>query len=822
MSDLKAEIGHVLFVDIVGYSKLLINEQTELLEHLNGMVRSSEQIRSAEAEGRLIRLATGDGMALVFRNNPEAPVKCALELSRADKEHPELQLRMGIHSGAINEVIDINERANVTGAGINLAQRVMDCGDAGHILLSKRVADDLAQYRHWQPYLHELGECVVKHGVRLELVNLYTDELGNPERPAKFNAVAAQTLPRSGRAFTLSKIGVYVLVLSLIGLVIPAVIFAPAIFRARQSATSSPTASAGPAKSIAVLPFENLSDDKANAYFANGMQDMILTKLAGIGDLKVISRTSTEKYKSHPDDLKIIAQQLGVATILEGSVQKSGNQVLINVQLIDAATDDHLWADAYPRTLDNIFGVEGEVAQKVAESLHAALTHDERSALARKPTENAAAYEAYIKALALQASPTFIGTAVDEALQTAVKLDPGFALAWAELAWQHLRAYWFGFDPTATRLDKAKAALDRAVALAPDLPQVAMAQAEYLYYAQRDFAAALAVMHRVQRGLPNDSRVWFVSAAIERRLGLWDAAVADFERARDLDPGNAHIRFELVLTPLMQHRYEPALQRVDAELALDGELIELLEMKFFAEWNLGGLEAGEGVLAGLQARAQAAHAVWPPTPGINALRAAQALFRRDFKQASALFGQASAATDDVRSEFFAGAYVPGNVGYRLRQALSEQRGGSPAMAAQIYRDVQARAAAALGAKPANPNVEAAWHAVLGLADAGLGERDEAVAEAQRAVALIPESKDAFEGPYWQDYLAQVYALNGDATRALPLIEHLLQTAGSMTTPALLKLDPVWDPIRCDPRFVAVVAKLKTTDPYSAKVCAGKP
>ncbi|MEO6783313.1 MAG: adenylate/guanylate cyclase domain-containing protein, partial [Bradyrhizobium sp.] len=185
-SDLKAEIGHVLFVDIVGYSKLLINEQTELLEHLKGMVRGSEQVSAAEAEGKLIRLATGDGMALVFRNSPEAPAQCALELARADQQHPELQLRMGIHSGPINEVTDVNERANVTGAGINMAQRVMDCGDAGHILLSKRAADDLAQYRHWQPYLHELGECEVKHGVRLSVFSLCKNDLGNPEEPKKF------------------------------------------------------------------------------------------------------------------------------------------------------------------------------------------------------------------------------------------------------------------------------------------------------------------------------------------------------------------------------------------------------------------------------------------------------------------------------------------------------------------------------------------------------------------------------------------------------------------------------------------------------------
>lgn len=196
--DLPLEIGHVLFVDIVGYSKLLIDEQSELLQHLNEMVRSSEEVRAAETAGKLIRLATGDGMALVFRNNPEAPVQCAVELFRAAKAHAELQLRMGIHSGPINQVTDVNERANVTGAGINTAQRVMDCGDAGHILLSKRAADDLAQHRHWQPLLHDLGEVEVKHGLRLGLVNLYTDEVGNPALPQKLREQARRRVSLAG------------------------------------------------------------------------------------------------------------------------------------------------------------------------------------------------------------------------------------------------------------------------------------------------------------------------------------------------------------------------------------------------------------------------------------------------------------------------------------------------------------------------------------------------------------------------------------------------------------------------------------------------
>lgn len=257
------EIGHVLFVDIVGYSKLLINEQSELLEHLKAMVRGSAQVRAADAAGKLIRLATGDGMALVFRTSPDAPAQCALELSRADKEHPELQLRMGIHSGAINLVTDVNERANVTGAGTNMAQRVMDCGDAGHILLSPRVADDLAQYRHWQPLLHELGECEVKHGVRLSVVNLYTDDLGNPELPQKFKQLRKERVASPSGIARGPRLKI-VITLCLLGATATGLL----LFRASHSPPApneekaAPTAAPLDEKSIAVLPFENLSAEK--------------------------------------------------------------------------------------------------------------------------------------------------------------------------------------------------------------------------------------------------------------------------------------------------------------------------------------------------------------------------------------------------------------------------------------------------------------------------------------------------------------------------------------------------------------------------------
>ena len=551
-------------------------------------------------------------------------------------------------------------------------------------------------------------------------------------------------------------------------------------------------------KSIAVLPFESLSKDEDNAYFASGMQDMILTKLAGIGDMKVISRTSTEKYKSRPENLSIVGQELGVATILEGSVQKSGNDVLINVQLIDTATDNHLWAEAYPRTLDNVFGVEGEVAEKVAGALHSALTRDERATLAMKPTGNAAALQAYLKALMLEKEKNVSLSAVSDQLQTAVSLDPGFTLAWTELVWVKVRAYWFGIDATQENLNAAKAALDRAVGLAPTLPQVDIARAQYAYYAQRDFTGAIDLMKQVPRGLPNDARTWFFTAVIERRLGLWDDAIVHIQKALTLDPQDNPTRYDVVNTFIACRRFADALVFLESDSGADINL-GALEMRLFIEWNIGGIDAAGKALSMLPSQES----------GFVSMRASQAFFQRDFDKASSLFATAIATSGGTsaeasQSEFFVAGYLPVSIGWQLRQALSDQRRGSSSSAMALFTDVQKKAQSALAKKQINLNVEAAWRAVLALADAGLGERDQAVAEAKRATELIPESKDAFEGPYWQDYLAQVYSLNGDATHAVPLIEHLLKTNGSLTTVALLKLDPVWDPIRQDAGFQALL------------------
>src|SRR6476646_8300769 len=293
--EIALEIAHVLFIDIVGYSKLSINEQHAAVEELNQIVRASEQFQRAEAANRLLKIATGDGMALVFYTSPEAPAHCALEISRALKEHPRLHVRMGIHSGPVSGVVDVNGRPNLAGAGLNTAQRVMACGDVGHILVSKHVAEDLEEYEHWRPLLHDLGTCEVKHGMRVGIANLYADEVGNPRLPKKFQALKQHSARMRWAVATAALLAL-------------ALIVAGITMFSRYRVQPAPAA---PKKSIAVLPFENLSRDQDNAYFADGVQDEILNNLAKIADLKVISRSSVMQYKTGARNLREIGEQLG-------------------------------------------------------------------------------------------------------------------------------------------------------------------------------------------------------------------------------------------------------------------------------------------------------------------------------------------------------------------------------------------------------------------------------------------------------------------------------------------------------------------------------
>src|SRR5215471_540743 len=394
------EIAHVLFIDIVGYSKLLIDEQRDYLHALNELVRETDSFRAADAAGKLTRLPTGDGMALVFATTPDAPVSCALEISNALRSHPELQVRMGIHSGPVSGTTDVNDRSNVAGAGINLAQRVMDCGDAGHILLSKRVADDLEQYRQWRSHLHDLGECDVKHDVRVHVFNFYTDDAGNSDLPKKVIGAAVQS-----RRVT----------------AVPA---------------EKPVKSERPA--ICVLPFANMSGDPEQEYFSDGISEDIITDLSKISALHVVSRNTAFTFKGKAVDVGQVVSQLKVSHVVEGSVRKAAGRVRITAQLIDGANDSHVWAERYDRDLHDIFAIQDEISHAIVDALKLKLLPEEKKAIERHGTENIDAYNLYL--LARQSYVTgFEGDyrrneGIIRLCRRAVEIDPNYAEAWALIA----------------------------------------------------------------------------------------------------------------------------------------------------------------------------------------------------------------------------------------------------------------------------------------------------------------------------------------------------------------------------------------------------
>src|SRR5256714_3380348 len=541
--DLQLEIAHLLLIDVVGYSKLLVNDQVESLQNLNRIVRGTDCFCAAEAKDKLIRLPTGDGMALLFFENLEQPPRCALEIARALKDHPEIQVRMGIHSGPVNQVPDVNDRINIAGAGINIAQRVLDCGDAGHILLSKHVADDLKEYRHWQPYLQDLGECEVKHGLRLHLVNLYKDGLGNPQVPEKFKRrkrwketgpVHPVVSPRWPRWAPIAA-----LLFSGCALAISFTIFLR--HRAALSETFAGAAVAIPDKSIAVLPFENLSDDKQNAYFADGVQDEILTNLAKVADLKVISRTSVMQYKNIIQrNLREVGKALGVAHILEGTVQRAGGRVRVSAQLIDARTDAHLWGESYDRDIADVFAIENELAEQIVAQLKSRLSPQEKAAIEQKPTSDLAAYDLYLRGRDLIDRAVFSsGKELFEAiglLQQAVKRDPAFALAYYQLAHAHDQLYVRAIDHTAERLKLAEAAIESLRRLQPDSGETHLALAKNLYWGHLDYKNARKELATAERALPNEPLIFLLAGYIDRRQGRWDDSLKNMQQALSLDP----------------------------------------------------------------------------------------------------------------------------------------------------------------------------------------------------------------------------------------------------------------------------------------------
>ena len=518
-------------------------------------------------------------MALLFFQSPEEPVRCALDISKALLEHPHIQLRMGIHSGPINRVTDVNDKTNIVGSGINVAQRVLDCGDAGHILLSAHIAEDLAEYRHWQPYLHDLGECEVKHGLRLHLFNLYKDGLGNPQVPEKLKRrMWSARMPGSASNSSCGGPRLCLHGVNSVGRRIgeQCLDFFPSgnhktlpRYRRRVTAVSIPE------KSIAVLPFENFSTDKENAFFADGIQDEVLTYLAKVADLKVISRTSVMQYKNAAmRNVREIAQQLGVANVLEGSVQRSGNRVRVTAQLIDARTDTHVWAERYDRDLADVFAIQSEIAKKIADQLQAKISVSEKAAIEKAPTTDLLAYDLYLRAQALFADTSDAVHAREKLPQAAQLLDealtrdPNFLQAWCLLSRVHSVAYFRGHDHTPARLELAKAALERAMRLQPDAGEVHLALANYYYHGFRDYKRARGELAIARETLPNSADVFLYTAFIDRREGRWEEATRNFERALELDPRNFFILQQLALAYGWQRRYADEARTYDRALTI--------------------------------------------------------------------------------------------------------------------------------------------------------------------------------------------------------------------------------------------------------------
>src|SRR5881398_2149309 len=595
--EIQLEIAHVLFMDIVGYSKLSINDQNRAVEELNQVVRASEQFQLAEAAGRLLKIATGDGMALVFYTSPEAPAQCAVEIGRALKEHPRLQLRMGIHSGPVSGVVDVNNRPNLAGAGLNMAQRVMDCGDAGHILLSKHVAEDLEEYEQWRPLLHDLGTCEVKHGMRVGIANLYADQVGNPQLPKRFLALKKH---RSHVRWAEAAIGLLVL----------AAIVAAFILLLRKPTRALLNIAE---KSIAVLPFENLSEDKANAYFAEGIQDEILTRLSKIADLKVISRTSTQHYKSAPENLPEIAKQLGVAHILEGSVQKNAGTVRVNVQLIKAASDSHLWSDTFDRKLTDILSVESEVAKAIAEQLRAKLSGQEAEVIAAKPTDNPQAYDAYLRGLAYTLKTGFTpanSLAAQKYLKEAVHLDPRFALGWTLLSYVDSSGYLTeSLQPTAALREEARQAAETALSLQPNLGEAVFAKGFYHYACLKDYDTAVKHLEQAYQLLPNNSRIPQALAYVERRRGNWEKSEAYFNDAEKLDPRNVNLLSQHARSYVCLRRFPEALAKLEQILNITPDDIDTLVLKARIAQAEGDLPRASALLAPLRLGADYANAL---------------------------------------------------------------------------------------------------------------------------------------------------------------------------------------------------------------------
>jgi tetratricopeptide (TPR) repeat protein len=709
--DLQLEIAYLLLIDIVGYSKLLVNEQIEVLQELKRIVRGTECFRAAEKDGKLIRVPTGDGMALLFFRSPEEPAWCALEIAQNLKNHPQFRVRMGIHSGPVNQVADVNDQVNVAGAGINIAQRIMDCGDAGHILVSKHVADDLAQYREWQPHLHDLGEWEVKHGLRLQIANLYKDDIGNAAVPEKLQRRKRWKRDNWAVARPVGASPWRKLLVPTSLLIIAAIVITTSVLlRGRRSANASPEAEAIPVKSIAVLPFENLSDDKENSYFTDGVQDEILTDLAKVAALK------------------------------------------------------------------------------------SKLSPEEKAAIEQPPTSDLVAYEYYTRAKALLNTAVFnehekekLYDAVD-LLQKAVARDSAFLLAYCQLAWAHDRLYILGIDHTPSRLDLADSAVKAALQLRPNSGEAHLALAAHAYNGYLDYDRARQELDLARRVLPNEPLVFELTGYIDRRQGRWAEAIKNLGRAVELDPRNFFILQQISLACEDMRRFPEMIASLDRALVLVPN-----DAATRVERAMADLESHADTKP-LHSTIDAVTKGRPDVmPGIAESWLLLALCERD--RTAAKDALAVMTADGCRNEG-----VPFPKGWCEGVAARARK--DDAAAHRAFKTARAELERIVNDQPGY----AGALCVLGLIDAGLGNKSAAIREGRRAVELLPVTKDAINGALLIEYLAIIYAWTGEEDRALEQLTIATRIPNDVNY-GQLKLHPYWDPLRGDPRFEKIVNSL---------------
>jgi TolB-like protein/class 3 adenylate cyclase/Tfp pilus assembly protein PilF len=769
-----------MFTDMVGYTALSQRNEAlalELLEEHRRILRSI----FPRFNGTEIK-TIGDAFLVEFQSALEA-AQCALEIQRTlAKRNPDvssercIELRIGIHVGDV-----VHREGDVYGDGVNIASRIQPVAGIGGICISVDVERQI--HHALEARFEKLAPVELKNvEVPMDLFRIVLPWEKKSEVRDQKSEVRRSDVSPARSAWARAAVAAVLLL---------ALIAAWFLFGRYKVSTKQSGVAEAPAKSIAVLPFENLSRDPDNAYFADGIQDEILTRLSKIADLKVISRTSTQHYKSAPENLPEIARQLGVAHIVEGSVQKSGDSVRVNVQLIKAANDSHLWADTFDRKLTDIFSVESEVAKAIADQLRAKLSGREEQVIAAKPTDNVEAYDAYLRGLAytLKSGNTPANAlGAQKYLREAVRLDPKFALAWALLSNVEARGYrTLNLQPTVSLREEARQAAETALTLQPNLGESVLAKGYYHYACLKDYDTAVRYFEQARPLLPNSSRIPESLAYVERRRGQWERSETYFNEAERLDPRDVNLLTQHTISYIWLRRFPEALRKFDQVLNITPDDVDTLTVKAAIAQAQGDLPRAAALLAPLH----------PASDDTSALEAQvyQAILERNPRPVIPRLKEILAKPDPALGYFI------GELRFWLGWA--QEVAGDHAAAQESWKQARSELEPFLKDQPDN----FALIGDLALTNMGLGDKVAAFKLIEREMAAVPIEKDAVDGPTPTEILARVAAQMGEPDRAIAALQKVLAipyeaplAVNVPLTPALLRLDPMFDPLRNDPRF----------------------